>query len=135
MDNNSPHCVSHDDEFNLIQLTNPEPPDCSNGNFLDEDVSHTRQPLRPDNAQSSVSNLRSDNVQLNAKEEKRIIKPNDFSQSFLYQSLSPDASLSNEFQALQIPSAYDEDKVVSINGVPHKILGSKKELIPLESGP
>ena len=95
MDFNLPHCASHDDEFDLIQLANPpdrlfyasqiteppdcsngnpEPPDCSNGNpeppdynngnFFDEDLSHTRSPLRHDNAQPSVSNLRSENNQL-----------------------------------------------------------------------
>ena len=154
MDNNLSPCASDDAQFDLIQLANPpdanwlfdasnddagldafqlhEPPDSRKDNVLDKDASHTKPPLILDNAQQSNSNLGSENDQLNAKEKKkkRKIKPNDFTQSILYQTLSPDATLSNEFQALQMPSTYDEDKVVCINSVRHKILGLKNNWFP-----
>ena len=59
-------------------------------------------------------------------------KPNEFTQSILYDTLSPDSSLSTELQGLELPSIYDGSKVVNINGVRHKILGTNKELIPFE---
>ena len=58
-------------------------------------------------------------------------KPNDVSQSVLYQSLTPDTTLNEEFQGLTIPLGSEEGNVVILEEVPHKILDSNKELIPL----
>ena len=66
------------------------------------------------------------------KGKKRIIKPNDLSQSVLYQSLTPDTTLNKEFQDLTIPLEFKEGNVVCVEGVPHKILDNNMELIPLQ---
>ena len=66
------------------------------------------------------------------KAKKRIIKPNNnISQSVLYQTLTPDSSLNEEFQSLTIPLEFKGENVVCIEGIPHKILDNNKELVPL----
>ena len=55
----------------------------------------------------------------------------NLSQSVLYQSLTPNSTLNEEFQGLTIPLGSEEGNVVILEEVPHKILDSNKELIPL----
>ena len=98
----------------------------------DKNGSQTKPPFTVNDSQLNNLNMGSEDNELISKEKKPIIKPNEFTQSFLYDKLSPDASLITEFHGIELPSIYDGSKVVNINGVRHKILGTNKELMPLE---
>ena len=87
--------------------------------------------LRPLNVQSNEDSSRSEVSQLKVKEKRQIIRPMNLSQSVLYQSLTPNSTLNEEFQGLTIPLGSEEGNVVILEEVPHKILDSNKELIPL----
>ena len=154
MDTNMAPCPSDNAQSDLIQLA--QLPDANRlsdaSNDVDLDVSdyHNRRiiiivmfgmikmeakpnpPFSVNDSQLSNLNMGSEDNPLISKEKKRMIKPNEFTQSILYDTLTPDASLSTEFQVLELPSIYDGTKVVNINGVNHKVLGTNKELIPLE---
>ena len=67
---------------------------------------------------------------LDQREKRKLIKPYNLEESVHYLSFLPEQSLNMEIAGLD-PILQDKDGIVRLKGVPHKILKSNGELVPL----
>ena len=138
MDTNLDHSPCNQVESNLLEinhLPDDHPNTCDNNpdsfssnhppddpNYDIDKIDQMQAPLNDNDSQQISLNLRSNGDQLSSKQKKRTIKPNDQTQSILYDSFMPDGSFNIQFEGLEMPELSDGSRIVKINGIKHKIL-------------